>query len=100
MPVLQIEGITADANQRHVIERDDGDITLVLRFHPQIEQWTMDAERANKSIFGVKLTTGVKHIEARNMGIEFVVVAEADFDPFQLDDFESGRCNLLMVFDV
>jgi len=96
MTILQIENITADSNQRHVIELVGGNAILVLRYHSQIEQWTIDVERGAKAIYGAKLATGTRHIQSRNMGIDFVVVAEGDIDPFQLDDFESGRCALLM----
>lgn len=100
MEILQVEGITSDPNQRHTIEREGGNIVLVIRFHPQLEQWTIDVERNDKAAYGVKLSTGVRHIQSRNMGVDFIVIANEDYDPFQLDDFESGRCNLLMVFDV
>lgn len=97
MEIRQIENITADANQRHIIELDGGNVTLVLKFHEQIQQWAMDVERNDKAVYGVKLATGVKHIANSNMGIDFAVIADADFDPFQIDDFEYGRCILLMV---
>lgn len=100
MIFLEIEGITADANQSHTIEREGGNVVIDLRYHPQIQQWTMDVLRGTKGIYNVKLSTGVGHIKAQNMGVDFAVVAEADFDPFRIDDFESGRCILLAVFDV
>lgn len=94
--ILQIENITAEPNQRHTIELEGGNVTLVLRYHPQIEQWTMDVERNEKAIYGARLAVGTRHIQSRNMGVDFVVVAEGDIDPFQIDDFETGRCALLM----
>lgn len=94
---IKIANITSDSNQRHTIEMDGGNVILVLRFHVQIQQWTADITRNEKSVYGVKLATGVKHIPSMNMGVDLAVVADENIDPFKADDFESGRCNLLMV---
>lgn len=94
---IQVSNITSDSNQRHTIEVDDGNVIIVLRFHVQIQQWTIDVERGSKAIYGVKLATGVRHIPSMNMGIDFAVVSNEDIDPFKVDDFESERCNLIMV---
>jgi hypothetical protein len=96
--MIQIENITADPHQEHTIEIIGGTVTLVLKYHNQIECWTMDITKGDKSVYGVRLATGTKHIESCNMGIEFYVVGDGDIDPFQLDDFETGRCALVMDY--
>ena len=95
--MITIEGITSEPFQRHVISNDDGDVVLVLKYHDVIQMWTIDAERNGKQVNGVKLSTGVRHIQSSLLGVDFAVVSEFNLDPFLIDDFQSGRCTLVMV---
>jgi hypothetical protein len=97
--MIEIEGITSEPFQRHVITTETGNVTLVLKYHDVIQQWTLDAERNGKAVHGVKLATGVRHIESSLLGVDFVVVSEFNLDPFLIDDFQAGRCKLVMVQD-
>lgn len=96
---VQIDKITAYHDQQHTITKAGGNVDLRLKFHETIEQWTMDVSRNGKSVYGVKLAVGVKHIASQNMGIDFLVYDSAKIgqDPFKIDDFESGRCVLVMI---
>lgn len=97
--MVSVENITADNNQRHTLLKDNGDVVIVLRFHATIQQWTIDVERNDKAVYGVKLAVGVRHIESTNMGVDFIVqdTSGNGIDPFRIDDFESGRCLLAMI---
>lgn len=97
--MIQIEGITSEPFQQHVITTETGNVTLVLKYHDVIHQWTLDIEKGGKAVYGVKLATGVKHIASSLLGVDFLVVSDFNLDPFLIDDFETGRCKLLMVQD-
>ena len=94
--VLKIENITAEPFQRHEIITDNGNVIITLKFHDVIAIWTIDAERNGRTVQGVKLSVGVTHIQSSLLGVDFIVYAQGDVDPYKLNDFESGRCSLLM----
>jgi len=98
MPV-QIENITDDANQRHVILFEESEIVLVLRFHPTVQMWTFDVSFNGTTAVGYKLSIGVLHMRSRNLPFDFVVRDQSgtNLDPFRLDDFSTGRCYLYML---
>jgi len=95
----QIENITGEALQRHTIIADGGEIVLGLRFYGVTESWFMDVEYQSESINGVKLSLAVQHIDAKSWPFDFIVVdvSGRDVGPFQLTDFEDGRCELYML---
>jgi hypothetical protein len=97
--MIEIENITADPFQRHVITTPDGAVTLLLRFYPRAQFWTISAEYAGIKTNGLKLSLGTLHMRSKNMPFDFLVVDQenAGIDPFTADDFESRRCVLLML---
>jgi len=100
MALRIVENITAEPNQRHVIEKEQGEnVILVLRYHTQIQTWTADIERGDKKIYGVRLAGAVRLIPSMNMGVDFICISEDGIDPLQITDFAEGRCQL-GIFDV
>lgn len=97
--MIEVGNITNEINQQHIILKDDGDVTLVLRFHDTIHQWTADILRNNKARYGIKLAIGVRHIKGANMGIDLVIqdTSGLGIDPYKTDDFASGRCVLGVI---
>lgn len=97
--MIKIQNITSYHDQRHTITKSDGNVTIRLKYHDVIEQWTIDVSRNGKNVYGVKLSVGTVHIASQNMGIDFAVTDNLGLgiDPFKVDDFESGRCSLVMI---
>lgn len=97
MPV-KLTNITDEAHQRHIVLFEESEIVLTLRFYPTVEMWCFDAEYKGNILNGYKLSTGVLHMRSRNMPFDFFVMDASGngLDPFKLDDFSTGRCELYM----
>jgi len=97
--VKKITNITNEAHQQHIIPLNDSEIIFNLRFYPTIQQWCFDVEWQDHVVTGVKLSVGVLHITNTNLPFDFVITDESlnGLDPFQIGDFESGRCNLYIL---
>lgn len=96
----RLTNITSETLQRHLILfEDDGVVTLTLRFYPKTQHWAFDAEYKGRSVYGVKLSVGVLHIKSKNFPFDFFVVdgSGLGIDPFQRNDFHSGRCNIYIM---
>ena len=96
----RIQNITNEPIQRHTVIFEESEIILKLRFFPRNQFWTMDVEYGDYQVFGVKLSVGVLHITSGNMPFDFTVtdMSGNGIDPFQRNDFSSGR-NRLYMFD-
>ena len=96
---VQIQNITAEPHQRHVLLFEESEIVLVLRFYPTIEMWAYDVEYKGRTASGFKLSVGVLHMESQNFPFDFVVadIAQAGLDPYRIDDFSTNRCALYML---
>lgn len=96
----QIDDLTEETIQRHVIAFEQDEIVFTLRFHPFNSIWTFDLTYKEKSVNGVKLAVGVLHIRSENFPFDFVVSDESgeDLDPFKTADFSEER-NKLYILD-
>lgn len=94
-----IENITDEAHQRHRILFAESEIVLTLRFHSIVQMWTFDAEYKDWSIHGQRIVVDSLHILGQNKPFDFAVIdrSGAGVDPFKLDDFSSGRCELYIL---
>lgn len=97
--MIQLNNITSEPHQEHVIHFGDNDITLVLRFYSTVPMWCFDVTYKGKSVYGVKLALGVLHLESYNWPFDIAIhdTSKAGIDPFRADDFESGRILLGIV---
>ena len=97
--MIEIMNITNDTFQRHIISTPTGAITLMLRFYPRAQFWTLSTVYSGVECNGLKLALGTLHMRSRNMPFDFVVVDDggSGVDPFSVDDFASGRCRLMML---
>lgn len=95
---LEIQNLSADALQRHIIAFEESEITLTLRFYPAVKMWAFDASYKDWSVQGQKLSLGVLHIRSSNQAFDFWVVDTSGtrLDPYLIDDFSTGRCKLIM----
>lgn len=94
---LQIENITDEAYQGHIIVFEEDVIELDLRFYPTTQIWCFDVTYKEKSVSGIKLSAGVLHMRSQNFPFDFVVETTQGIDPFRINDFSDGRCSLYMV---
>ena len=95
----EIENIGAEAIQRHTIIFQEYEIKLTLRFFPKTQIWSFDAEFIDWQVYGLKLSVGVLHMVSQNKPFDFIVTDTSGngIDPFQINDFSSGRCKLYML---
>lgn len=93
--------ISADPIQQIRIKIPTGDVQLTLKYYATCGFWAVDAIRNGLGVYGVNLCLGVKHIASSLLDIDFVVIDNSNLglDPFKLDDFESGRCSLLVRYN-
>ena len=97
--MLRVNDITSEVIQRHTLLVDDFEIVIQLRFFPAVEIWQLSVELGEKDINGIKLSAGVLHMRGYNYPFDFVVALtdSSGIDPFRIDDFETGRCELYYV---
>ena len=97
--MVQIENITDEAHQQHVLLFEESEIVVTLRYHPTIETWVIDTEYKGVETNGYKLSGGVLHMQSRNLPFDFVVLdlSGTDLDPIRRDDFSTNRCQLFML---
>jgi hypothetical protein len=95
----RIQNITSEPIQRHTVLLPDGEITLTLRFYPRTQIWAMDAEYRGWAVYGLKMSLSVLHMLSQNQPFDFTVIdnSNSGIDPFQRNDFSSGRCELIML---
>lgn len=96
---LQIQNITSEAYQRHIVQYDPSEITLELRYASIVQSWIMNVEYRDWAIYGVKLSVGTLHIRQENQPFDFVVLdlSGLGLDPVSRNDFADGRCGLFML---
>ena len=95
----RIENIGNEGLQRQTIPLPNGDAILTIRFLSVVQIWIMSVTYNDRTINGVKLSCGVLHMRARNFPFDFIVedTSSSGLDPFQVDDFSSGRTILYLV---
>ena len=95
----RLQNITEEPIQRHTILFEKSEITFILRFYPRTQIWMFDAEFGDKKVYGLKLSVGVLHMLSQNQPFDFVCVdlSGNGIDPFQRQDFSSGRCEIYML---
>lgn len=74
-------------------------VDLSLRYAGVTQQWIVNVTYGEDKITGVKLSLGVLHFRSKNWPFDLFVEDTSGFglDPFQLNDFASGRCLLSLV---
>lgn len=97
--MIWIDAITADADQSHVLLTEVGDVTLRLRFHSVATIWTVDVTYGDRTVYGIRLAAGTRHIQGSRFPFDLAVTetSGSGICPYKLDDFSSGRCRLWYV---
>jgi len=97
--VIKLRNIGSEAHQRHTVLIDGQEAVLTLRFLPFVQEWFFDVELADKKVTGISLSLNTLHIQSANFPFDFIVVdtSTTGLDPYKVDDFSSGRCELYML---
>lgn len=95
----RIENIGNEGLQSQTIPLPNGDAILTVRFLSTIQVWILNVTYNDRTINGVKLSCGVLHMRSRNFPFDFIVedTSSTGLDPFQVEDFSSGRTILYLV---
>lgn len=94
-----IQNISNESLQRHTILFEKSEIILTLKYAPSVERWFFDVEYKDFRRLNVALSVGTLHIESENQPFDFAVQLTDDsgLDPFLLNDFSDGRCQLILL---
>ena len=97
--MVRIDAITADPDQTHLLLTEVGDVTLRLRFHPVTTIWTVDVTYGDRTVYGIRLAAGTRHIQGSRFPFDLGVTETSGSGvcPYKEDDFSSGRCILWYV---
>lgn len=95
-----VDTISDDANQLLQVVLDTGEtVQLELVFRPAIQRWSISVLASSIEIDGLNLCVFPNILRAWRQVIDFGLACIADdgVDPFQLDDFSTGRCRLYVL---
>ena len=94
--MIRVTNITNDSNQRHVVIVNEKEVFLTLRFYPVTQSWFFDIEYEGVTLYGIKASLGVRHLQGNNLPFEIILTDNSNtgLDPFKIDDFSNGRITL------
>lgn len=95
----RVTGITDDPYQIHTVIAGDIEARVELRFFGQLGQWFITVEQGGRRVPNMRLVLGVPVLESCNLPIAFAVrdITDLGLDPARIDDFATGRCELIML---
>lgn len=95
----RVVNISDEPIQDHHILIDGVLVDIQLRFMPTIQCWFMSIKVGEYIMNGVKMSGSTLHIDYMNLPFDFLVIVtdESKLDPFRIDDFVTGRCELYVV---
>ncbi|QEO57557.1 phage baseplate plug family protein [Francisella marina] len=95
----KIINITREPIQEHIINYENNEIVLVIRYSSTVLDWTFDLTYKNKSVYGVRLACGVRLLYGANLPFDMVAVADSNIplDPMLLSDFANERVILNFI---
>lgn len=88
-----------EAQQRFTISNNGFEADILFRFLPVAQQWIMNVTYSGKTINGVKMATGVLHMDSQGYPFDFYVrdTTGNGIDPYRLNDFQDGRCEICLI---
>jgi len=97
--MIEIENISNEALQRHVILFEESEITLTLRYLSVVSIWVYNVEYKGKQSNGHKLACLTPHMYSTNFPFDFIVRDNngTGLDPVDINDFFNERCTLFML---
>lgn len=96
----QIEALTNEAFQlHHVILEDKSTADISLTYLPAIQRWQLDINHTNLIMNCQLITINPNMIRQwrHTAGFGLACIAEGGVDPFQIEDFLSGRVKLYVL---
>ena len=77
------------------------EVGLTFRFIPSQETWFLDVDSDSITIHGLALTAFVNLLDPYHNNIDWglYVWSKDGFDPWQIDDFTSGRIKVAVIED-
>jgi len=95
----KLQNITAQPFQQHTLLLDDSEAVVELRYLPAVEMWLMNVSHGGRVRNGLKLTANVYHLRQYGFPFDFTVLITdgSGLDPFSIDDFANGRCELYYI---
>lgn len=96
---VQIENITSEAFQRHIVLLDDQEVEITLRFLSVVQGWFISVTYGNRSVNGFRVSLNTLHMLSQNFPFDFIAedLTGRGVDPFKIDDFSENRCALYML---
>lgn len=99
--MIQINNISADAHQKTtILLADNTSVVITLDFHPATQRWIMGVSHDVFAVNSVGLCIHPNLLRSFRQVIPFGVACTAvdGVDPFDINDFDSGRV-VLSVLD-
>lgn len=92
-----VEGITSEPHQLHTLLFEGEQIDLTIRYLDAVQIWEMDVSYMGRSAATLSMVSGVPMLSGQLMPFDFTVTVSHSVDPFSIDDFASGRCELWFI---
>lgn len=96
----RIDNITASASQVSQVLLGDGtSFQLALRYHGATQRWVADVEYEDRTIqnLGLCIHPNVLRQWSRVFPFGIAVVSSGQVDPFDVNDFATGRVSLYLL---
>lgn len=95
-----ITNVSNDAHQKAVVLLEDGtSVVFTLDFFPSTQRWILGVERDTFSIKSIAICVHPNLLRSYRRVIPFGIscVASDGVDPFDINDFSSGRIKLYLL---
>jgi hypothetical protein len=98
-----LDSITSDQKQQFnsIFLENNESFDMLLTFNYTINAWFCNITYKNKSFNNIKLTVQYNILSAYSYYLPFGILCYNQYgiDPFQIDDFETGRVQLFILND-
>lgn len=98
--MIAITNLSADAHQKTtVLLADNTSVVVTLDFHPATQRWVVGVSRAEFTVKGIPLCVHPNLLRSFRQVASFglACVSADGVDPFDINDFESGRVTLSVL---
>ena len=95
--MIRITNITDSPKQRHTLITPVGDCVMELTYRPAVQSWFFDLTWNDKTIQGYRIAAGLPLIMGANWPFAFFCLESGGVDPYRMDDFKTGRCQLYFI---
>lgn len=103
MSTRVLSTLTGSAYQKVSFDTNKGErVNLTFRYIPSQETWFVDVESNSLTVYGLALQTYVNLLDPyhNNLSWGLYVWSKDGLDPWQVDDFSSGRIQVAIIEDL